>query len=184
MPLLKEMDFMEDSEYTIEDILALPEGERAELIDGQMYMMAAPSIRHQRLIGKAYLKIGNYILERSGDCEVLQSPFAVFLNDESNYVEPDLAVICDPSKIDADGGCHGAPDWVMEVVSPSSRSMDYMIKVTEYQTEGVREYCVVDPAKDRVTVYGFETTHEVNEYTLRDAVPVGIYDDLTITFDE
>lgn len=168
MPLLKE------EIYTIEDIYALPEGERAELIDGQIYMMAAPSARHQRLSMDIGTDINRFIRDRKGDCRVFAAPFAVFLSEDSEYVEPDLSVICDPSKID-DRGCHGAPDWVIEIVSPTSRSMDYMIKMTKYQTEGVREYWIVDPEKDRVMVCSFEK-EEFTEYTLRDEIPAGIYE--------
>lgn len=180
MPLQKEI------EYTLEDIYALPEGERAELIDGQLYLMAAPTRRHQNLVVKAGAKIFNYIESHGGDCEVNVAPFAVFLGNETDYVEPDVTVVCDPSRLD-EKGCHGAPDWIIEVVSPSSRRMDYMIKLFKYRTEGVREYWIVDPDRDRVTVYSFnpnEDLEDVNEYTLRDAVPVGLYDDLTIQFED
>ena len=175
MPLLKE------EYYTVDDILALPAGERAELIDGQMYMMAAPSTRHQRLVGTAYAEIHQFIKNHGGPCEVFVSPYAVYLAQEEDYVEPDVLVVCDPGKID-DRGCHGAPDWVIEIVSPSSRSMDYMIKLREYQNEGVREYWIVDPEKDRVLVYNF-ASEEVADYTLQDAVPSGIYEDLTLVFE-
>ena len=168
MPLLKE------EIYTIEDIYALPEGERAELIDGQIYMMAAPSTGHQRMVGRLYYEIADFIRKNNGDCEVFSAPFAVFLSEETEYMEPDVSVICDPSKID-DRGCHGAPDWVIEIVSPTSRSMDYMIKMTKYQTEGVREYWIVDPEKDRVMVCSFEK-EEFTEYTLQDEIPAGIYE--------
>ena len=180
MPLAKE------TEATIDDILALPEGERAELIDGRIYMMASPGFRHQRLIGRAHLQLGNYIEDNHGKCVVVQSPFAVYLNEERDYLEPDLMIICDPSKIHEDG-CYGAPDWVMEVISPSSRSRDSLLKLFKYRTEGVREYCLVDPDRNRVTVYRFnpdEEQEEVNEYSLTDAIPIGIYEDLSITLEE
>ena len=103
MPLLK------DDRYTIEDIYALPEGKRAELIDGQIYDMAPPSYQHQRLVMELSSTLRNYIKSKGGPCEVLPAPFAVFLNqDDYNYVEPDISVICDPSKIN-DKGCNGAP---------------------------------------------------------------------------
>ncbi len=87
--------------YTIDDIYALPEGERAELIDGKIYYMAPPSRTHQRISGKLYQIIANYIDSKGGKYEIYAAPFAVFLNkDDINYIEPDISVICDLSKID------------------------------------------------------------------------------------
>ena len=113
--------------------------------------------------------------------EVDIAPFAVFLNeDDKNYVEPDISVICDKNKL-TDKGCIGAPDWVIEIVSASSRRMDYSIKLFKYRTAGVREYWIVDPEKNRITVHDLE--HEdMNEYTFADIVKVGIYPDLSINF--
>ena len=100
--------------------------------------------------------------------------------DDRNYVEPDISVICDRSKL-TDKGCFGAPDWIIEVVSPSSRRMDYYIKLFKYRTAGVREYWIVDPDKKRITVYDIE--HEdVQDYTFDDLVKVNIYPDLSIDF--
>lgn len=91
MPVLK------DDHYTIKDIYDLPEGKRAELIDGQIYDMALPSYQHQRLIMELSATLRDYIKAKGGPCEVLPAPFAVFLNqDDYNYVEPDISVICDP----------------------------------------------------------------------------------------
>ena len=175
MPLFKEKP------YTIEDIYALPEGERAELIDGQIYYMAPPSMKHQRISTRIAGIIDQYIRERNGKCEVFSAPFAVYLDEFSNtYVEPDISVICDPDKLN-EKGCKGAPDWVIEIVSPSSRSMDYLIKLLKYQSAGVREYWIVDPEKNAVLVYDLE--HELTEqYTMQGAAKVHIYEDLTIDF--
>ncbi|MCD7744443.1 MAG: Uma2 family endonuclease [Lachnospiraceae bacterium] len=173
----------EKKRYTTDDIYSLPEGLRAELIDGRIYYMPFPTRQHQRLIGALSRIIGNYIDKNHGSCEVDIAPFAVFLNkDDSNYVEPDISVICDPGKLN-DKGCEGAPDWVIEVVSPGSRQMDYLIKLIKYQSAGVREYWLVDPDKDRVTVYSFEK-NEQNEYSFADTVPVGIYPDFSIDFSQ
>lgn len=165
--------------YTIDDIYALPDGERAELIDGQIYYMAPPSWRHQSISSYLHYEIYNYIKGNKGECEVLAAPFAVFLNeDDINYVEPDISVICDLSKLD-EKGCHGAPDWVIEIVSPSSKPKDYMTKLFKYRTAGVREYWIVDPGKKMVTVYAFEND-AVEQYNFGEAVPVGIYEGFTI----
>jgi Uma2 family endonuclease len=165
--------------YTVDDIYALPEGERAELIDGQMYGMASPGRTHQQILGFMYRKIGDYIDERNGKCEVNMAPFAVFLNqDNRNYLEPDISVVCDKSKL-TEKGCNGAPDWVIEIVSPSSRTMDYYRKLIKYEKSGVREYWVVDPERNRVMVYNFE--HEtMEEYSFEEEVISGIFANFSI----
>ena len=175
MPLPKE------SLYTIDNIYALPEGTRAELIDGQMYMMAPPSRRHQDISFSLSRKIADYIDSKHGSCKVYPAPFAVFLNDDDkNYVEPDLSIICDHNKLN-DNGCVGAPDWIIEVVSPGSRRMDYFTKLFKYRTSGVREYWIVDPEKNRILIYNFET-EDTGDYTFSDSIQVGIYPDLFIDF--
>lgn len=165
--------------YTIDDIYALPEGERAELIDGQIYYMAPPNTKHQRLVNYLTTEINLYIRKNNGSCEVFPAPFAVFLNkNEKNYVEPDISVICDPSKLD-DKGCHGAPDWIIEIVSPGSKQMDYYKKLFKYRTAGVREYWVVDPDRNIATAYDFEAD-TMTEYPFGEEVPVGIYEGFSI----
>lgn len=168
----------EDS-CTIDDIYALPDGERAELIDGKIYYMAPPSTGHQRLVHFFDREIGNYIQSRHGECEVFPAPFAVFLNeDNTNYVEPDISVICDKHKI-SDKGCHGAPDWIIEIASPGNKAMDYFTKLFKYRTGGVREYWIVDPAREMITVYRFEK-ETMEQYSFGEEVPAGIYEDFSI----
>ena len=168
-----------EENYTIDDIYALPDGEHAELIDGKIYYMAPPSWKHQRISGYLHNEIYNYIKGKNGECEVLAAPFAVFLNeDDINYLEPDISVICDLSKLD-DKGCHGAPDWVIEIVSSSSKPRDYMTKLFKYRTAGVREYWIVDPDKQMIMVYGFEQDM-VEQYSFGEDVPAGIYAGFTI----
>ena len=167
--------------YTTEDIYALPDGQRAELIDGHIYYMAPPTRKHQLISGELFTIINNYIKSKGGSCEPYIAPFAVFLNeDDKNYVEPDISVICDKSKL-TDRGCSGAPDWIIEIVSPGSRRMDYYTKLFKYRTAGVRVYWIVDPEKSRITVYDLE--HEdMQEYSFSDTVKVNIYPDLSIDF--
>lgn len=167
--------------YTIDDIYALPDGERAELIDGKIYYMAAPSRTHQRILHFLDRTIGNYIQSNNGKCEIYPAPFAVFLNkDKTNYVEPDISVICDPTKLD-EKGCHGAPDWVIEIVSQGSKSMDFFIKLIKYRTAGVREYWIVNPIKDLITVYRFDKEEvEVEQYSFDEEIPVGIFEGFSI----
>lgn len=165
--------------YTIDDIYSLPEGERAELIDGQIYYMAPPSRKHQRIAGELFAVIREYIKENQGACEVDIAPFAVFLDEnDKNYVEPDILVICDLDKLN-DKGCMGPPDWIIEIVSPSSRSVDYYRKLFKYQTAGVREYWIVDYERDLVTVYDFENSTAAH-YAFSDHIPSGIYPGFSI----
>lgn len=172
--IAKQVDY-----YTIEDIYNLPDGQRAELIDGELYMMATPSTEHQRLVTEFTYLIKDYIRHNNGVCEIFPAPFAVFLNAKNDiYLEPDISVICDKNKL-TDEGCKGAPDWIIEVVSPSSRSMDYNKKLLKYGTAGVREYWIVDPMKQRVTVYLFEK-ESVEDYPFGIDIPVGIYDNFSI----
>ena len=167
--------------YTTEDIYNLPDGQRAELIDGQIYYMAPPSRRHQDISGELYTDIKTYIRSHNGKCKVYSAPFAVFLNeDDKTYVEPDISVICDSDKL-TDQGCKGAPDWIIEIVSPGSRRMDYSIKLFKYRSAGVREYWIVDPAKDRITVWDLRNDNN-DEFSFSDKVKAGIYDDLYIDF--
>ena len=99
------MPLPQREDYTIEDIYALPEGTRAELIDGQIYYMAPPTRKHQDIVGALYRKIADYIDSKRGSCKIYVSPFAVFLSEnDKNYVEPDISVICDPNKLN-DKGC-------------------------------------------------------------------------------
>ena len=169
---------------TIEDIYALPEGQRAELLDGQMYMMTPPNTDHQRISHLLSWKIENYIQGKKGACRVFAAPFAVFLTrDEFNYVEPDISVICDKNKLN-EKGCSGAPDWVIEIVSPSTSRMDYGRKLFKYRAAGVREYWIVNPMKKTVTVYDFEHEAGTNQYVFDDTIPVCIYEDLNINISD
>lgn len=177
------MPLLQEEIYTTEDIYALPEGQRAELIDGDMYMMAPPNRLHQEISFSLSRKIANYIDSKNGPCKVYPAPFAVFLNEENtNYVEPDISVICDQSKL-TDQGCNGAPDWIIEIVSPSSTRMDYFIKLFKYRTAGVREYWIVNPMKKTVQTYSFEGEEDSNQYSFQDDIQSAIYKELTINID-
>lgn len=166
--------------YTIEDIYALPDGQRAELIDGQMYNMAPPNRLHQELVSQFTKLIGNYIDSHNGRCKIYPAPFAVFLNkNNKNYVEPDISVICDSDKL-TDKGCNGAPDLIIEVVSPSSRRMDYIIKSGLYENAGVREYWIVDLQKEATVVYRFEEDVAPTIYPFDGSISFGLFPELTI----
>lgn len=166
--------------YTTDDIYALPEGQRAELINGVIYDMAPPNRIHQEIVMNCSAAIHDYIKNNHGNCKVYPAPFAVFLNaDDKTYVEPDISVICDPSKLD-DRGCNGAPDWVIEVASLGTKRIDYGIKLFKYRSSGVREYWIVNPLTQTVNVYDLEGEELSDQYTFDDDIPVCIYDGLII----
>ena len=172
--------------YTEEDYYNLPEDVRAELIDGQIYYMAAPSRIHQEILSFLHLEIGNYLHSKKGPCKVYPAPFAVklFEDDDRNVVEPDISVICDPNKL-TDRGCTGAPDWIMEIVSPSNSSYDYIRKLNLYADAGVREYWIVNPMNQSVWVYFLEQDKfNAAAYTFQEKIKVNIYNDLWIDFAE
>ena len=174
------MALPQEKPYTVEDICALPDGRRAELIDGQIYDMTPPARLHQHIIMNLSATIYKYIKQKNGTCLVYPAPFAVFLNnDDYNYVEPDISVICDKSKLD-ERGCNGAPDWIIEIVSPSTQRIDYGVKLFKYRGANVREYWIVNPSTRTVTVYDFESGFGTRQYAFDDPVPVHIYDDLVI----
>ena len=174
------MPQLNEKVYTIEDIYALPDGQRAELIDGVIYNMTPPNRMHQELVSQFTKIIGQYIDKNNGFCKVYPAPFAVFLNeDDKNYVEPDISVICDKNRLD-DRGCNGAPDWIIEITSPSTSQIDYGIKLFKYRTAKVREYWIVNPKLRTVNVFDFEHDEASNQYSFDDDIPVCIYNDLII----
>lgn len=173
---------MEKKTYTVADILALPDGVRAELLDGEMFMMATPVFIHQELLGWMHLEIASHIRGKNGKCKAILAPFAVYLmNDDRNYVEPDLLVMCSRERLKTDG-IHGAVDWAIEIVSPSSRTMDYKRKVAAYEKAGIREYWIVDPQKKVVSVYRLEEGWVPEIYSFQDTVPSRTVKDLSIDF--
>ena len=170
--------------HTIKDIYSLPEGQRAELIDGDMYMMAPPSRIHQKLVMQLSRIISNYVADKGGSCEVYPAPFAVFLEaDDKTYVEPDISVICDRDKLN-DKGCAGAPDWIIEIVSPSTQRMDYLTKLFKYRTAGVREYWIVNPIKGTVQLYSFEGEEDSIQSSFSDSITSTIFKDFSICIED
>ena len=170
--------------YTIANIEALPEGERAELIDGEWFWMDTPTWTHQDILMQLAIEISLHIRKKKGNCKVLPAPFAVYIKkDKFNYVEPDISVICDEEK-KSEKGCQGAPDWTIEILSPSSVKMDCERKVKLYREAGVREYWIVDPKAETVTVYDFEHDKEPVRYSFSDRIQAGIFEDLYLKLSE
>jgi len=164
----------------------LKDGERYELIDGVPYMMAAPSTRHQTVGGELFRQIANFL--KGKPCRVFHAPFDVRLfgkgNMERTVVQPDVLVVCDSKKIDKKG-CNGAPDFIIEIVSPSSGKMDMEIKLQKYRQAGVREYWIVDPESRAVMTFVLEN----GKYTAGDTdgkkmLPVAVLDGCEIDMDE
>ncbi len=162
-------------EYTLEDYYALPEDVRVELIDGVFYDMSAPSLSHQGAAGEIYLQVMDYIKRKEGPCRAYVSPMDVQLDcDDRTMVQPDLVILCDPQK-NIEKCIYGAPDFVLEVLSPSSRFKDLSVKLRKYEKAGVRECWFLDPAKRTLLVYFFEKENQPVLYGLTGRVPVGIY---------
>lgn len=154
MALTAEKDF-----FTLADYLQWEEEEgRYELIDGDAYLMAPPTTQHQKVSGEIFRQLANFLEGKR--CEVYAAPFGVRLferegdrpEDVDTLVEPDITVVCDKSKLD-EYGCRGAPELVMEVLSPSSRKHDRLVKLNLYQRAGVPEYWIINPEEESVQVF-------------------------------
>ena len=172
-------------EYTLEDYYALPEDQRVELIDGVFYNMASPLSVHQLIGGKIYQILGTYIGRKKGMCLPFVSPTDVQLDcDDKTMVQPDVFVVCDRDKITRKG-IYGAPDFVVEVLSKSTKKKDMYIKLMKYMNAGVKEYWMVDPEKKIVLVHDFQNDNDVKIYGFDAGIPVGIFEgDCQIDFRE
>ena len=170
---------------TLEQYEALPENVRAEVFDGQIYYMASPSQIHQTILTELLVSIRNYLRKKGGDCQVFPAPFVVKLSDSPlNFVQPDLMVVCDKDKLDGKR-CNGAPDFIIEIVSPGNPSDDYIRKLYHYQNAGVREYWIVDPRTEKVIVYHLEQPDfQMASYTFQDKIQANIWEDFWIDFQE
>ncbi len=163
-------------EYTLRDYYELPEECRVELIDGKFYDMAAPSTIHQALSLAIGQKISGYIMGKKGKCVPFTAPVDVQLDcDDRTMVQPDVLVVCDRSKI-IRRCVYGAPDFIIEILSASTRKKDMTLKLTKYAEAGVCEYWLVDPDKRKIIVYDLENEEIPAIYGFDAKVPVGIFD--------
>ena len=161
--------------HTIDEYIALPEGTRVELIDGRFYSMSAPTTIHQSIAVEICRLLKNFVEKKGEKCVPFIAPTDVQLDcDDKTMVQPDVLVVCDRSKITR-ARIVGAPDFVVEIVSPSNSVTDIFVKKDKYQNAGVREYWMVHPENKAVTVYEFEKGPEPKLYTFEDTVPVGIW---------
>lgn len=169
-------DGKKQGEFTLFDIYNAPEDDRYELIDGVIYSQAAPSFIHQHIISAVHFTLQSYIVAHNGECIVLESPIGVqFEHNDKDYLEPDLVVLCDKGKIRTNG-IIGAPDFVLEVTSPSTKMQDYTTKLNIYAREGVKEYWIIDPEKRSIVKYDFSIDAMPEIHFFNEDIPVNLYD--------
>lgn len=179
MPALQQLD-----QITLKQYEELPEDQRVEVFEGIVYDMASPSQEHQTISMELSTLINTYIKERNGSCRVFHAPFDVKLSDKPlTIVQPDIMVICDKNKLDGKR-CNGAPDFVIEIVSPGNPADDYIRKLYYYKNAGVREYWIVDPRRKTVTINYFENNMLNIQYSFDSVIKVNIYENLFINFSD
>ena len=176
--------FQRQGTYRIDDYYRVPDDRRVELIDGVFYDMTAPTTIHQHLVMYVSTRIYNYIDSHHRSCIPFAAPTDVrldILKDDRTMVQPDVFVVCDEEKVE--GACvKGAPDFIVEVLSPATRKKDMTKKLEKYADAGVREYWIIDPQIGRILVYDLENDCKLSMFSFGDRVPVHIYDDLEIDF--
>ena len=172
-----------NKKYTYADLMNWPEDERWELIDGVPYAMAAPTINHQRILGNLHWKFREFLEDKT--CEIFAAPCDVRLyankDDEDDslddtIVQPDLLVVCDPDKLANGKAVKGAPDLIVEILSPSNSTRDTMLKFQKYRDAGVAEIWFIDP-DDKIThthIKQGSGKYSIDFYGAEDIVPVGI----------
>lgn len=173
-----------DKRYTYEDYVTWPDDKRCELIDGVIYMLAAPSYEHQSISRELTRQLANFLLGKP--CQVYPAPVDVRLNaeiDDDTVVQPDLVVICDHTKI-VGNVCNGAPDMVIEILSPSTATRDCIEKFQKYLNAGVREYWIVDPSNKVVFVNILDDDkYTTGKYNHPDTISVHVLEGCTINLE-
>ena len=173
---------LHDQRMTTNELSKMGESRDLQLIDGHLVVSEMAGVSHQRMVKSLGRTISDFVEKKKGKCEVFDVGVNVFLDeDEYTLVIPDIAVICNPSQI-TEKGVVGAPDWMIEVVSPSTRQNDYHKKLHKYMDAGVREYWIVDTDRRVVSVCINGEPMQVTIYSIEDEIPVHIYGgDLRIT---
>ena len=179
-----------EKHYTYADYLQWPDDTRYELIDGEAFLMSpAPLVEHQEVAGELFRQLANQL--DGQPCRPYIAPVDVRLprKDEADaaidtVVQPDVLVVCDPHKIDR-RGVRGAPDWVLEVLSPSTAAHDQIAKRRTYERAGVREYWLVHPSDRTLTVYALDNGQygRPDIYELKDETPIGVLPGVVIAWD-
>jgi Uma2 family endonuclease len=185
------MEYLLDpkKQYTYADYLTWLDDKRRELVNGFIRMMSAPTSQHQRISRNLSGWLFNIIMKNKGECEVFHAPFDVRLpkngEKENNLintvVQPDICIVCDPSKID-DDGCLGAPDFIAEIQSPSTAKYDLHEKFNLYESVGVREYWIVFPLDKAIQIFLLQSDGKYDEGTLYKTgkVPIHIFNGIEI----
>ena len=169
---------------TLKQYEALPEEKRVEVFDGIVYDMASPSQVHQSILLELSTLLNSYVKSHKVDCKIFPAPFDVKLSDHPlTIVQPDIMIVCDKNKLDGNR-CNGAPDFVIEIISPNNPADDYVRKLYYYKNYGVHEYWIVDPRRKTVTVNYFKENMLNIQYSFDSTIKVNIYDDLFINFSE
>ncbi|MBR2188775.1 MAG: Uma2 family endonuclease [Eubacterium sp.] len=165
----------QQGDYTIDDLAALPDGLRFELIDGYLFVMESPSFRHQTLSMLLASAMSSYILENRSPCSIVPSWDVRPDPGRKTLLEPDIQIFREASK-NTGGYLKGAPDFVIEILSPSTRRKDEKLKLRKYREIGVRECWLIDPAAEWIKVYHFHGKAKSSAalYSFRDTIPVGI----------
>jgi len=180
--------------YTYADYLTWFDDVRRELIDGVIHLMSAPVRIHAQISSELSFLVKMFIKKRKGKCRIYYAPFDVRLpinnktaDDEvPNVVQPDICVVCDPSKLDY-RGCIGAPDLIVEIISPSTSKKDWEKKFDLYEVSGVREYWIVDPKEKKVHIFLLQPDGKYNQGTVYECTqkaPVHIFKGLVIDLRE
>lgn len=176
--------------HSFEEYYETPLGYPVELLKGRFFVCESPSIRHQSIVSNLLFEFKSFISTKKGSCKVFPGPIDVeFSLDKDTVCVPDLVIICNPGLIKNMQRCQGAPDLIVEVLSPSSIEKDLIVKRDIYEEAGVREYWVIDPLENNVTVFARDShshkypTHPT-KYSFQDNIPVGIYEDYYIRLDE
>ena len=174
---------MDNKRYTLEDYYAFPDEVRVELIDGKVFYMSTPTTAHQMAVTKLVAQSVHYIEKKGGDCVPFPAPVDVQLDcDEFTMVQPDFLIVCDKDKLRHDR-IYGAPEFVAEVLSPSTSKRDGDLKLRKYMVAGVKEYWIVDTERRRVISYFHEDGYIPFIYSMDEPVPVKIYgEELAIRF--
>ena len=175
---------LQPESITLEQYESLPENIRAEVFDGHIYYMSSPSRDHQIISMELSTILNTYIKQQQGSCRVFHAPFDVKISDTPlTIVQPDLMIICDKDKLDKNR-CNGAPDFIIEITSPSNPTDDYIRKLYYYKYAEVREYWIVDPRRKIVTVNYFEKNMLNIQYSFDSIIKVNIFHDLLINFSD
>lgn len=188
---IQEPDVTYGKHYTFRDYLQFNFDEMVEIIKGKIFWMSpAPSAKHQKVSMSLSVIIHLHLVEKK--CQVFAAPFDVILpvsgkayEDSDSVVQPDIVVICDPTKIE-ERGCFGAPDWVIEILSPHTTKKDLQDKFDLYEEAGVGEYWIVEPRNQTVEVFVLDDNQyrRITTYVESDTIPSNTFPGLEVSLGE